>query len=82
MSIELTLLRNLVTNEEFSRRVLPFIQDEYFSETPHKVLFNEIKKYTLEYNSLPTKETISIGVDELTNLSQKDYYGIHPYYRW
>ena len=73
MSVELTLLKNLVTNEEFSRRVLPFIQDEYFSERPHKVLFKEIKEYTLKYNNLPTKETISIGVDELTNLSQQDY---------
>ena len=40
-----TILKNLVTNEEFSRRVLPFIQDEYFSEKSYKILFKEIKDY-------------------------------------
>ena len=58
--IETTILKNLIVNEEYSRKVLPFIKGEYFESLHEKVTFEEIAKFIIEYNNLPTKEAIII----------------------
>ena len=50
--IEDTILRNLLYNEEFARKTLPFIKDEYFSVYTDKTIFNEIYKYFDKFSNL------------------------------
>ena len=54
--IEKVILRNLVYNEEYLRKVLPFIEPDYFNDRNERVVFEHITKYAAEYNSLITKE--------------------------
>lgn len=76
--IELVILNELVNNEVFCRRVLPFIKAEYFSDDSEKTVFTKIFDYITKYDSLPSKEAllISLGNDrglvELTEKTSKD----------
>ena len=65
MQIEKIILHSLVCNEEFSRKVLPFLTTAYFHEEKYKTIFKTIHEYIQKYNSLPSEEAISIGVEKL-----------------
>ena len=52
--IERTALRNLIHNEEYSRKVLPFIKEDYFSDRLERLLFKEIYRFITKFNDLPT----------------------------
>ena len=58
--IETTILKNLIFNEDYSRKVLPFLKNEYFESYHEKVVFEEIAKFIIEYGNLPSKEAIVI----------------------
>ena len=60
-NIQQTILRNLLSNEDYLRKVIPFLKKEYF-EAEHKVLFNEIVSFVNKYNKLPTKESITVDM--------------------
>jgi replicative DNA helicase len=66
MSIERTILKNLVKSEDYSRKVLPFIKPEYFSDNAEKQVFIQIHDFIIKYNSLPTVESLSIALDGVT----------------
>jgi replicative DNA helicase len=72
MKLEQTILKNLVYNEEYLRKVLPFIKEEYFSETCEKVLFNEITLFTETYNNAPSIEALVLAIQDRRNLSAED----------
>ena len=59
-NVETTILKNLIFNDEYSRKVLPFINKEYFESYHEKVIFEETEKFIVQYNNLPTKEAIII----------------------
>lgn len=61
-TIQTTILRNLLTNEDFTRRVIPYLKKEYF-EDEHKVVFDQIVQYVSTYNKIPTKEAILIELN-------------------
>ena len=63
-SIENSVIRNLILNEEYTRRVLPFIKAEYFDNTCEKVLFEECSKFIQEYNKCATKEILNIECEK------------------
>jgi len=65
MQIEKVILHSLVCNEEFSRKALPFLSNEYFHESEYKTIFKTINEYIQKYNSLPSEEAISIAVEKL-----------------
>lgn len=71
-NIEQTVLRNLLTNEEYMRRVLPFIKPEYF-EGVYQQLFRQVAKFVAKYNKLPTAETFKIELDDNNSLSDEHY---------
>ena len=71
--IETTVIQNLVFNEDFSRKVLPFVKSEYFENYHEKILFEEISKFILQYNSLPTVAALLIEVEKRTDLSDEVY---------
>ena len=64
MKLEQTILKNLVYNEEYTRKVLPFLKAEYFIDRSEKFIFNFIEKFILKYNSNPTAESLLIDVQE------------------
>ncbi len=71
--IEFLILRNLIHNEEYLRKVLPFIKDEYFEDLEQKIVFEEISKFVLEYNNLPTKEVLCIEVEKRTDVNEDQF---------
>ena len=71
--IERTAIRNLIHNEQYCRKVLPFIKEEYFSDRLEKVLFTEIYKFVNKYNNLPTKESLSIEINANKSINEDEY---------
>ena len=70
--LELTILRNLVYNEDYSRKVIPFIQPEYFEQRSERVIFEEIVQFIVKYNSAITKEALGIEIENRTDLTETD----------
>jgi replicative DNA helicase len=68
--IESTIISNLFFNEDFTRKALPFIQSEYFSNAEEKTLFDEITKFVENYKNLPTKDTILIELNNRKDLNE------------
>ena len=70
--IETTILRNLVFNEDFSRKVIPFIEPDYFEERKEKVIFEEITKFIVKYGSSITVEALNIEIENRTDLNESE----------
>jgi replicative DNA helicase len=68
MKVEQTILKNLIYNEEYLRKVLPFLKTEYFSGT-EKVIFDEISSFTNTYNNPPSFEAIKLAIKERRNIT-------------
>jgi len=73
--LETTILRNLIYNEEYTRKVLPFIQADFFSDSTEKVLFNEIHDFVNKYKNLPTREALVINLSESKELTEQQVRG-------
>jgi replicative DNA helicase len=70
--IETTILRNLIHNEEYSRKVIPFIEPTYFEQRTEKVIFEEIAKFIVKYGSAITTEALNIEVENRTDLNESE----------
>jgi replicative DNA helicase len=70
--LEHTILRNLVYNEDYSRKVIPFIQPEYFEQRSERVVFEEIVQFIVKYNSAITKEALGIEIENRTDLTETE----------
>ena len=70
--IETTILRNLVFNEEYSRKVIPFIQPDYFDQRTEKIIFKEITEFIVKYGNAITTEALSIEMENRTDLSETE----------
>ena len=67
--IEQTILKNLIQSEQFTRKVIPFLKAEYFTDSSEQVLFNEIKDYFDKYTKAPTSEALLINLENNTKLN-------------
>ena len=65
MRIETIVLSNLITNEDYCRKVLPFLTREYFHEDVEGTLFTIVKDHITEYNTLPSLEIVALTLNEL-----------------
>src|SRR6056300_948802 len=72
-TIERTALSNLVYNEPYARKVLPFIKPEYFTNRHERVVFEEINKFMEKYGNQPTKEALSIELDNRKDLNEEEF---------
>ena len=72
-TIESTGLSNLVHNEDYARKVLPFIKGEYFSDRTERVVFEEIEKFVDKYNALPNQNSLEVELDSRKDLNEEDY---------
>ena len=75
-TIERTTLSNLVYNEPYARKVLPFIKPEYFGNRHERVVFEEINKFMEKYGNQPTKEALSIELDNRKDLNDDEFKSI------
>ena len=71
--LETTILTNLIHNENFSRKVLPFLKTDYFSANEEVTIFKLIESYIIKYNNLPSKEAISIELSNLKNITEDEF---------
>ena len=65
-------MRNLIYSEEYLRKVLPFLKDEYFTDRTERLIFNEINTFTNAYNSPPSIEAIELAIKEKRNLTNDE----------
>ena len=70
--IEITILRNLIFNEEFTRKTLPFVNEIYFTKREEKILFQEINTFVEKYKNLPTKETLLIELGYRKDINDEE----------
>ena len=70
--IETTILRNLVFNEEYSRKVIPFIEPDYFEQRTEKVIFEEITQFIVKYGAAITTEALRIELENRTDLTESE----------
>ena len=69
MSVEKKILKHLLNDDAYTRKILPFLSGDYFSDHSEKVIYEEIHKYITKYNNLPTVEALTIEIDGRSNLS-------------
>jgi len=77
--VETTILRNLLFNNDYCRKVLPFIKNEYFENLHEKVVFEEICKFIISYEKLATKEILLIETEKRTDITEDTYKTICDY---
>ena len=73
MNLEKKILKHLILDEAYTRKTIPFIKSEYFSDASEKILFEEISQYISKYNSMPTKEALSIEIENKPNISDDQF---------
>ena len=71
--IERLILSHLIHNENFSRKVVPYVKSEYFEDPPEKLVFKLIQEYILKHNDLPTKQSLLIDLDQLDGIHETEY---------
>ena len=72
-TIERTALTQLISNEEYARKVLPFIKKEYFSDRIERTIFEEIMKFVEKYKKIPTQTSLEIEVQSRKDLNETDF---------
>ena len=70
--IELTILRNFIHDEDYCRKVIPFVKPEYFQLRQERIVFEEIAKFTSKFNNLATKEILSIEIENRDDINDKE----------
>ena len=73
MKVETLILKNLLLTEEYPRKVLPFIKQEYFEDRTDQVIFDLTSKYFVKYSAVPTVEALTIEVGKITSLSDDQF---------
>lgn len=73
MSLEKAIFNNLLNNEQYGRKVIPFLKSEYFHNPSDKVVFEIIDQYVNNYNAFPTKEALLIDLDRRDNISDEQF---------
>ena len=68
--IETTILRNLIFDEEYSRKVIPFIQPDYFENKTEKIIFEEATQFIVKYDAAITIEALNIEIENRTDLTE------------
>ena len=71
--VEILILRNLLYNEEYLRKVMPFIKSEYYEDSNQKIVFEEIEKFVQKYNQPATKEVLCIEVEKRQDINDTTF---------
>jgi replicative DNA helicase len=73
MKLEQVILNQLITDEEYLRKALPFIRDEYFTDYNERKVFQTIKSFVQQYNSPPSGEALQISLQDDKNLTEDEF---------
>ena len=68
--LEQIILKNLIYNEAFTRKVIPFIRSDYFGEDAERIIFKEVFEFTNKYKNLPSHEALVINLTESKSLTE------------
>ena len=71
--VEILILRNLLYNEEYLRKVIPFIKKDYFEDLNQKIIFEEISNFVGEYNEPASKEILCIEVEKRSDINDTSF---------
>ena len=71
--VEILILRNLLYNEEYLRKVVPFIKADYYEDSNQRIVFEEIEKFVHEYNQPATKEVLCIEVEKRQDINDTTF---------
>ena len=71
--IEQTILRNLIYNEEYYRKVVPFLKAEYYETYHERIIFEEIADFAAKYDKIPTKEVLTINIQNRADLTDEAF---------
>lgn len=71
--IEDIILPNLIERESYARKVLPFLKVDYFTSVENKILFKLLQKYVNKYNSVPSKATLKLIVEDTNSITEEQY---------
>lgn len=77
--IETVILQNLVNNEEYMRKVIPFLKRDYFTDNNEQKIFDEVKAFIDEYNALPNRDALVVAFQNNKNLNDEQYQEIISY---
>lgn len=73
MKVERLILANLIDNEEYARKVIPFLKTEYFHDSSERLVFTLVDSYSKKYNKFPTKEALTIDLDNVDSINEDVY---------
>ena len=72
-SVEFLILKNLLHNEEYLRKVVPFIKADYFEDLTQKIVFEEVSSFIEQYNKPATKEILTIEAEKRSDINDSSY---------
>lgn len=73
MSIEKTILENLVSNEEWGRKIIPFLRSEYFHNHEQRAVYEAIDEFVNEYNAFPNKSALTLTLENQRNIGDETF---------
>jgi replicative DNA helicase len=79
MRTEHLILNNLLHDEDYARRTLPYLKPEYFSDFSEKVIYEELDKFINKFNALPSREALTIELDNRSNLNDTQFADLSNY---
>jgi len=79
MRTEHLILKNLITDEDYARRSLPYLKQEYFQDVNERVIYEEIDNFITKFNSLPSREALTIEINNRSNLNDNQFTEIAKY---
>ena len=73
MDIEILILKNLINDDEFLRKVIPFLKKDYFQDYVKKIAFEEISSFVENYNHIPSKEVLLIETEKRSDMNETTF---------
>jgi len=73
LNLEKVILKSLFNQEQYTRKILPYLKSDYFNDRNERIVFEELRKYILKYNTQPSYEAIQIVISDLDNLFENDF---------
>ena len=70
--IEESILKNLFTSDNFTRKVLPYLEEDYFTDRSERLIYKQITEYFMKYNECPTHEALSIQLNDLSGHNDEE----------
>ena len=71
--IEPLILGSLLHNEDYTRKVLPFLDEDYFETFESKLIYRSVNEYIKKYNNIPSKDALRFSIEESRSISEEQF---------